>query len=227
MKNSFKPQNDLETALVTREHGLLVKSIAEDESLLNLKAALFLEDPFFHTGTAMAVLMLTASPKQLKEILELPDLPERVKHLVTRALAPMPRKMNDGEKLLLDALKLRNSDEVIKLIGVDGIQFRNVSNTIIRSLASLTKEAAFNLLYSGLTPEAQAVMLAVLMQELYEPEILKEWSYEKRLCYANLMIHILSLEDVSPETPWYPEPQPKPYAYYLDPEHRYNPYLSE
>ena len=175
----------------------------------------------------MAMLKLTATPRQPKAILELPDLPDRVQHLVTRALAPMPREMDDKEKILMDALKSRDSDKVVTLISIEGIQFRNISAGIIRSLDHLTKEAVFTLLAFGLTCEAEAVMLAVLMNELYEPDILKEWSYEKRLRMANLMIHILSLENVNANTPWYPEPQPEPFAYYLDPEHRYNPYESE
>ena len=227
MEKKLKAQNILEQALIDRNPKLLIQAIAEEACLLDSKLAFCLEDECFSDTAALSALILGTSAKQLKELHASPGNGPRVKQLLKEALTPPSEKASDDEKQLIQAVLRKDNDTVITLVRGRNIRLYGVSRRVLQALPDLSKRGAFTLLSGGLSPKVQAVVLGIFVRELTEEaDLTEKWSYEERLRYTNLLIHILSGEDVDADTPWYPEKQPQPFFYYLDPEHRYNPYES-
>ena len=71
----------------------------------------------------------------------------------------------------------------------------------------------------------KAIVLDVLLKEVEAPELLESLAYRERLKYANLMLHLMSGEQITSQSGWYPDKSQYKCSYYFDPSHRYNPFL--
>jgi len=143
-------------------------------------------------------------------------------------------KVDEAEKRLIDAVVRADSAEVVKLVRKKPGTLRNFAPELLIMLPELTREAAMLLLTEGFSTAAVPELFRILVAEAETPEILTDMPYRKRLMYANLLIHHLQGETVSPDEEWYPMGNTvddgcdrrvlcRPHSYCFDPRHLYRP----
>ena len=237
MPSDFTPRNRLERALREGDRARVVRFVAEGDTLPRTTAAAALAAPEFPEAVAMLVLKLALTPKQLALI----DTDRRrdrhgdaVRKMAARALAPLPKRANAAEKRLIDALVGADSAAVVELTGKKPGTLRNFSPGMFTLLPELTREATLAFMERGFAPEVVPEVFAFLLRETENPDALAELSYRKRLMYANLLIHLLQGDALSPDEDWYPMGNSvengcdrgvysRPHSYCYDPRHLYRP----
>ena len=242
MAIEFTPKNSLEQALREHDRAQVVRFIAEGDKLSGNRPAAWLAGSDFPPEVVQLVLKLALTREQLKAMdnyywhfrngaREL-DIP------VMLALAPPPDRPNAAEKHLIDAVVRADSAKVVELVKKKPGTLRNFSPELLIMLPELTREAILEFLANGFAPAAVPELFALLLRETESPDVLDSFSYRERLMYANLLIHILQGEAVSPDEDWYPMGNSiedgcdksvycHSYDYCYDPLHRYCPRFAD
>ena len=159
---------------------------------------------------------------------------EAYRELAILAARPLSGKPNATEKRLIVAIINADSAEVVKLVRKKPGILRNFAPELLTMLPELTREAAMLLLTGGFAPVAVPELFRVLVAEAETPEVFAGLPYRKRLMYANLVIHHLQGETVSPDEEWYPMGNTvdegcdrrvlcRPHSYCFDPRHLFRP----
>ena len=219
--SKFVPQNLLEEAILKNNMKLLIQAVAENHKLSSAIAAKYLDSNAFSDEAICCVLLLASN---ITWFLKHCSDSERIQTLAADIISAPQENMQENEKALAQAVAKYDSSEVIRLIQNENVKLNNIAPEIPKAVPELTREAAAAFLKHGLTAKAQAQVLGVLLNEAENPELFKDISYSERIKYANLMIHIISGEDISAQKPWYPEKSDGSFFYYYDPEHKFNPY---
>ena len=224
----FKPENMLEKAIFERDPKRLLQGVAEELTLNRLVAASNLGSECFTDEVVYSVLLLAITEKQLETMKNgwfwgYLHAGERVKTLVNEALKPLPLEPSSGEKKLIRAILYRDNEEICRLIREERVQFEGFAPELLIMLPELSKEGVLAFLKEGLSPQLKAIVLGILLKEVETPELLKSFPYRQRVKYANLMLHLMAGEEISPENTWFPDDLSCPFFYYFDPEHKYNP----
>jgi len=237
MSREFTPSNPLERAIHDRDRAQVVRFVAEGGRINCTAPAGWLTPPAFPEEAAQLVLKL-ALPRALLESINTPRWyhynGDALRETVRRALAPLPEGPNAAEKKLIAALVRTDSAEVLKLVREKPGTLRNFAPELLIMLPELTREAVVALLTAGFAPAAVPMLFQFLVKEAEAPDILADLPYRKRLMYANLLIHHLQGEVVSPDEEWYPMGNTvedgcdrsvwcRMHSYCFDPLHRYRP----
>lgn len=224
----FVPQNALEEAIHEQDASKLMQAIAEEESLTRLISVSCLAPECFTDEMIFSVIFLSI-PLGLRKKMNSGwfyghlHAGERIKSLVKEALSPLPDAPSPGEKALIKAILNLDNGEIIRLIREDGVKFQGFAPHLLVPLPNLSQTAALAFLRDGLSQKLKAIVLGILLKEVETPSLLKEYPVKERIRFANLMLHIVSGEDVRDDLPWFPDCKQFPFAYYFDPEHKYRP----
>ena len=229
--------SDLEKALMERDRAQVVRFVAEGGRLSGTAPAGWLATPEFPEEVAQLVLKLALHREMLESIDTIRWYHyhgDALRETVRRALAPLPDRPNAAEKRLIAAIVRADSGEVVKLAGKKPGTLRNFSPELLTMLTELTREAAVALLTRGFAPVAVPELFRCLVNETEKPDVFADIPYRKRLMYANLLIHHLQGETVSPDEEWYPmgntveegcdrSVRCPAHEYCFDPRHLYRP----
>lgn len=233
----INPNTRLEKALMEHDRAQVVRFVAEGGRLSGTAPARWLATPAFPEEVAQLVLKL-ALPREMLESINTTRWyhyhGDALRETVRRALAPLPNRPNTAEKRLIDAVVRADSAEVLKLVREKPGTLRNFAPELLIMLPELTRHAVLALLTAGFVPAAVPMLFRFLVKEAEEPEVLADQPYRKRLMYANLLIHHLQGEAVSPDEEWYPMGNTvedgcdrgvwcRTYSYCFDPRHLYRP----
>ena len=193
----FKPENMLEKAIHEGNPEMLMQAIAEETVLTRLVSASCLNAECFTDEMIFSVIFLSI-PKKLRETMSSGwfwghlHAGERIKSLVKEALTPLPQDPSPEEKALIKAIVYKENEEIIRLIKNDGIKFQGFAPDLLLMLPGLSEEAALVFLKDGLSPKLKAIVLGILLKEAETPTLMKDFSYDLRVHYANLMLKIVS-----------------------------------
>lgn len=206
----FKPQNELEYAISDREPDRVIYAICETEKLTGLAPVYALEERCFPDEVVLAVLLCATDRKQLNAITDgwfwgTLEKGSRLRCLAFEAADNLPGVPSERETRLIDAVAALENDRIIRLIEEEKITLRTPVPELLTMLPELSRQAALTLLRDGLEPRMKVVIFSKLLQESTDPRFLKNYSYDVRIMYANLMIRIMAQKEVSAEEKWYPE----------------------
>ena len=239
MAIEFTPKNSLEQALHDDDRANVVRFVAEGEKLTCVASAGWLAHSGFPAAVVQLVLKLALPPEKLTFIGNnlmwfLHYHGDGMRDAVRLALAPLPDQPNAAEKRLIDAVVRADSAKVVEVVKKKPGTLRNFSPELLIMLPELTREATLAFLTDGFAPTVVPKLFEFLLREAESPDVLADLPYRKRLMYANLLIHILQGEAVSPDEDWYPMGNSiedgcdksvycHSYDYCYDPRHRYRP----
>ena len=209
MAIEFTPKNSLEQALHDDDRANVVRFVAEGEQLHHVTVAGWLAHSGFPEAVVQLVLKLALSPEQLTFIGNnlawfLHYHGVGMRDSIDLALAPLPDQPNAAEKRLIDAVVRGDSARVVELVKQKRGTLRNFSPELLIMLPELSREATVGFLARGFAPAAVPKLFEFLLRETDSPAVLDSFSYRERLMYANLLIHILQGEAISPDDEWYP-----------------------
>ena len=224
----YRPENALEQAIHDRDIKQVMYAIAEETALERLAAVSNLGDETFPDEVVFSVMFLSLTKDQVKTMgngwfwghLR---AGERIRKLREEAIAPLPNAPTPGEKALIKAIVYRENEEIIRLIEKENAFFCGFAPELLIMLPELSREAVLAFFQKGLCAKLKAIVLRILLKEAAKPDLLKSFSYEERIRYANLMLHIIAGEPFSAETPWFPDDEQTVFNYYFDPLHRFHP----
>ena len=236
----FIPRNEFERLILTNDTAGIVREIVEQKGLT--RPDILTEPEFFSLPlrTAMLIVQIAMTQKTRQDALALlkrtqPD--SEVIFLLEDALEPPFGKLSAGENRLMDAVLNHDDEVILSLIYDEEIIFEHVSGPMIAQLVSamehLRKETVVRLFHAGFHYRTQGILLIMLLYECTDPRGLKDMDYQKRLMYANVLIHILQNEITPDDTEkieqdWYPTGNSlkngqHSYSYYYDPQSLYAP----
>ena len=236
----FIPRNKFERLILAGDTAGIVREIVEQKGLTRpdiLAEPEFLSLPL---RTAMLIVQIAMTEKTRQDALDLlkrtqPD--SEVIFLLEDALEPPFGKLSGEENRLMEAVLNHDDEEILNLIYDGEIVFEHVSGPMIAQLVfaleHLRKETVVRLLHAGFHYRTLGILLIILLYECTQPHGLKDMDYQKRLMYANLLIHILQGEITPDDTKkieqdWYPVGNSlkngcHSYTYYYDPQSLYAP----
>ena len=236
----FIPRNEFERLILANDTAGIVREIVEQKGLT--RPDILAEPEFFSLPlrTAMLIVQIAMTQKTRQDALDYlkrnqPD--SEVIFLLEDALEPPFGKLSAEETRLMDAVLNHDDEVILRLIYDEEIIFTHISGPMIAQLVSamehLRKETAVCLFHSGFHYRTLGILLIMLLYECTEPRGLKDMDYQKRLMYANLVIHILQNEITPDDTEkieqdWYPtgnslKNRRLSYSYYYDPQSIYAP----
>ena len=236
----FIPRNEFERLILANDTAGIVREIVEQKGLT--RPDILAEPEFFSLSlrTAMLIVQIAMTEKTRHEALDFlkrtqPD--SEVIFLLEDALEPPFGKLSREENRLMEAVLNHDNEEILHLVYDEEIVFEHVSGPMIAQLffamEHLRKETVVRLFHSGFHYRTLGVLLIILLYECTEPRGLKDMDYQKRLMYANLLIHILQGEIIPEDTEkieqdWYPVGNSLKngrhvYSYYYDPQSLYAP----
>ena len=228
MGENFVPANDLEKAIREKNSPRIMKAVMENNMLTSLPPASWLGSKDFSDEIIFSILYLATEKKLVEQMnsgffhIHMGAGP-RMKALVQDTLTPMPGTPDSGEKELCRAVLFHESEEIIRLIREEGVKLKGFLPELIENLPHLSKEAVLTFFRDGLCPKLKAIILYLLQKETMERKYLPDFTEEDCIKYTNLMLHLISGENVSAEQPWYPEKGGEKYFYYFDPNHHFEP----
>lgn len=228
MGEYFVPANDLEKAIQKKDSPRIMKAVMENNELTSLPPASWLGSEDFSDEIIYSILYL-ATKKELVEQMNSGffhihmGAGPRMKALARDVLTPLPGIPDDGEKELCRAIRCHENEEIIRLIREEGVKLKGFTTVLLTHLPQLSKKAVLTFLRDGLCPKLKPIVLYLLQKETVKRNFLPDFTDEDCIKYTNLMIHLISGENVSADQPWYPEKGGEEFFYYFDPYHRYEP----
>ena len=237
---AFIPRNEFERLILAGDTAGIVQEIVEQKGLT--RPDILAEPEFFSLPlrTAMLIVQIARTEKTRLDALDLlkrtqPD--SEVIFLLEDAFDPPFGKLSGEENRLMEAVLNHDDEEILNLIYDRKICFEHVSGPMIAQLISameqLRKKTIIHLFHAGFHYRTRGILLIMLLYECTEPCGLKDMDYQKRLMYANLLIHILQGEITPDDTEkneqdWYPvgnslKSGQHSFSYYYDPQSLYAP----
>ncbi|MBR2905837.1 MAG: hypothetical protein IKC08_08055 [Lentisphaeria bacterium] len=224
----FTPQNALEQAIHDHNSEMVIYAIAENHMLTTLAPASNLGSECFSDEVIFSVLFNAVTEKQLRTMTNgwfwgHLKAGERLRKLVDEALEPLPQKPSDEEKALIKAIVYGDSNSVLQLVREKKMCFHGFAPELLLMFPELSPEAVLAILKDGLSAKLKGIVLRILLKETEKADLLKSFSYRERVKYANMLLHLLAGENLSPAEGLFPDHIHENFTYCFDPAHQFDP----
>ena len=249
-KTAFVSEGRLEEAIAGKQHGSIIRLIAEGERLGRpdiLATKKFFSLPIRTAATVIGCGMdfrlrtvASAFLKSRHPETEVIGLMEDMKRV------PKENPSADEEELM-QAVTDGNDWRILRLIMARGVVLECMSSErlapLCRALRKLKPHTVVLLFAEGICYAAVPSLLKFLLRECERPCSLRGMGYKGRLMFTNLLIHILQ-EEITPDDEdlitqdWYPMGGSvencrargvycRPFSYYYDPRHIFMPRFAD